>query len=736
MANLDCVPLDQTAVITAAIRGHEIVVRLFLQYHYATVSGALLHLVVQHGWIEIVKLAVSVQDEGHLNWVDTKSGNTALHIAIQTGYVGITKILLDAGANPNLKNGDGLLPFTSAMALNGLDIVRALLASDTDIIVDGPDKAGVTPLLRACREAAKSANGEYGENGPNIFPVIHELLGKANNKVNLDAKWPETDGSQGFGRTPLHYAALLLDPRRGGDDSLITLLLEHGANPNVRDDCGNTSLFLAVQIGHLQAARKLLDFNVDPNARNHEGQTAIHWASQDGNADCIEELVTRGAFIDAAPDPKSDDDGLVITPLITAIVFYQQTSVEKLLDLGCSLGRALHMGSGSEIVPIAKALFEHYPDPNLYDEAFGTPLHSAVMSNSEEMVKFILSLEGVDVNSIGPAGRTPLSCAVTMGQRIVECLIQAHADPNIKDNEGKTPLDHAIAGFDSGIAEILCRHTRLNLVEGSVRRHSALYRACQTIDEDIFNVVNAASQNLNHFQYIELCELALHASIASGEEEFFNQLINVAGVTGSLEDDDGWTPLKYAICYDRPAMKKKILKRLRQNGTDRKTYQGDKKAAKMPRGWHQNDRHPSLYQVDEKADPTEVTVTAILDEIQPAGADRYAVARADHPIPTDENYYFEITIKKGCPGEKLDMGIGLIDGATMLNKEPVPLGSVLTYDYQSLGGCTYSEASGLKNNWELSREYRQGSTVGCGFDATKKCVYFTWEGERLEQSMA
>ncbi|KAF5254452.1 hypothetical protein FANTH_710 [Fusarium anthophilum] len=723
-------------------------------YHNrATVSGPLFQLAVHHAWMNIVKIAISA-DKRLLTWVGPNSGNTALHIAIERAHVDVIKTLLDAGADPNLKDGDGLLPFAKAMRSNNLDIVRTLLESSTDVIVDEPDKAGVTPLLRACLDGEKAV------------PVIRELLEKAKDKVNLNARLPRDDKINECGRTALIIAPFL-DPEKEGSDNLLNLLLEHGADPNapcakhgntplskaagrghvqaiekllefnadpsLMSKRGFTPLSRAAQNGHALAVRKLLDTNADPNQENHEGETALHICSAGGHVSCIEELVTRGASLNFLMYPDLGEPYVIgWTPLVLAIACSQQSSVEKLLTFDPGPGQALHMALASEEVPLAKAVFERYPQPNLYDKDLGTPLHLAVMSNSEEIFDFILAQKGIDVNIPGPSGRTPLSYAAMRHLGFVEKLIQAHADPNIKDHEGKTPLDHVIAAGDWEMAQILCRHTKLDPVQGSVRRHSALYRACQTGQKDMFKVINASCQNLSHFQYIELCELALHAAIAAGKEELFDQLINVSGVTGSVEDEDGWTPLKYATVYNQSEIKKKILKRLQQNGMNRVDQRG-KRVTKMPQRWHKNDRHPTLYEKDDNMEPTEIMITTTLNDGYPDGEDRYAVARADHPIPTDENYYFEITIKKGCPDEQLDVGIGLIDGAKMSNGQR-SLARTLTYCYESLGGSTYDDkANSLKNDWGLSREYREGYTVGCGFDVTKKCVYFTWKGERLEE---
>jgi len=62
----------------------------------------------------------------HVNAIDL-NGDTALHIAIQEGYSIIAKILITLGADPYIRNAEGLDAFQIALALGDGEII-ALLA--------------------------------------------------------------------------------------------------------------------------------------------------------------------------------------------------------------------------------------------------------------------------------------------------------------------------------------------------------------------------------------------------------------------------------------------------------------------------------------------------------------------------------------------------------------------------------------------------------------------------------
>ena len=70
------------------------------------------------------------------------------------------------------------------------------------------------------------------------------------------------------------------------------------------------------------------------------------------------------------------------------------------------------------------------------------PLHDAVLERDFNEVKELISL-GADVNAKNERwGMTPMHYAATWS--IIELLLAEGADINARDNEGKTPLDHAI----------------------------------------------------------------------------------------------------------------------------------------------------------------------------------------------------------------------------------------------------------------------------------------------------
>ena len=88
---------------------------------------------------------------------------------------------------------------------------------------------------------------------------------------------------------------------RYGDIANVRKYLDLGANIEVKDYRGLTSLQIACIYGHLDVVRLLLDrgANVDA-AGGRTGQTSLIMASVEGNLDIVKELLDRGANIEAA----------------------------------------------------------------------------------------------------------------------------------------------------------------------------------------------------------------------------------------------------------------------------------------------------------------------------------------------------------------------------------------------------------------------------------------------------
>jgi uncharacterized protein len=71
----------------------------------------------------------------------------------------------------------------------------------------------------------------------------------------------------------------------GAPAAVIDLLLERGANVNLADSSGNTTLHVACFDAHVDTVQKLLDHRADVLATNNDGQRPVHIALKQGHAE-------------------------------------------------------------------------------------------------------------------------------------------------------------------------------------------------------------------------------------------------------------------------------------------------------------------------------------------------------------------------------------------------------------------------------------------------------------------
>jgi ankyrin repeat protein len=301
------------------------------------VSGARppLHEAVKHGDLPAVRAAIELGVD--VNAVDNEltgleSGEprvqreTALFIAARDGHAQIVRVLLDAGADPNIICSESGTALTIAAARdNRSEIVQMLLKGGADPLLARPlgwnalqwatiksDYASFLLLLRATQsdstppqvrtETIQAAARRHDDLRHRIMKVLKTAesmepladaarngpLARLQGALSRGADPNQRDAGDGW--TALHWAA-----GYEGDASRVRLLLDSGANPNANTTGGYTPLMAAVQVNCLERARLLLNAGADPNAVDEDKRSALHIAAWRGTAEMIESLLTAGA---------------------------------------------------------------------------------------------------------------------------------------------------------------------------------------------------------------------------------------------------------------------------------------------------------------------------------------------------------------------------------------------------------------------------------------------------------
>jgi len=255
------------------------------------------------------------------------------------------------------------------------------------------------------------------------------------------------------GQSPLHYAVT----SRGEENiELVQLLLDAGADPNLKDGEDQTSLEramnhdrngivrlllergavmevedaseafrVAVRRDQLAVVESLLQSHVQVNEPLDDGLTPLHVAVRDGKLDIAKYLIEQEADVDAV---SQDDDGRSV------------------------LQATVGIGGSPEI---ATLLLDSGADPNFVDKHGVSVLHTAVTSGNAAVVSQLIDA-GTDVERRAPGGLTPLMEAVRMGNvDAAKALLQAGANRYAKNDSGWEAGHFAQYGGRAELKELL-----------------------------------------------------------------------------------------------------------------------------------------------------------------------------------------------------------------------------------------------------------------------------------------
>jgi len=332
-----------------------------------------LHTAAQKGDVDAVRQLIA----DRVN-VDAKDyhGKTALHVAAENGHEKVAALLIEAGADKEVRtpaSGRGFPDYGSTALM--LTAVWGH-TSVTEVLIN----AGADANART----GKDLSGRRGEYGGLHYAASRGHEGIIELLISGGADIELRSGSL---QTPLFEAA------RAGYKSIVELLISYGANVNAKDNKGGTPLHWAIVSGDYDTVRVLLTNGADINAKalpgNLVGETPLHATAYSGHAQIAELLLAEGADIDA-----SDQNGY--TPLRRAVDKGQLALSELLIKKGADVATRdkfgvtpLHVVARTDRIAIAELLISGGADINAKDNSSGfTPLDYA-QDGDEGMIEML-----------------------------------------------------------------------------------------------------------------------------------------------------------------------------------------------------------------------------------------------------------------------------------------------------------------------------------------------------------
>ncbi|NXI52963.1 ANR16 protein, partial [Chloroceryle aenea] len=327
-------------------------------------------------------------------------------------------------------------------------LLRLVQEGRLDLLRDElhPDNS-VEPGARSQRSGSSGDTllhhaARYGHQ--HILSYLGEELGMDLEVVNRDYK------------RPLHEAASM------GHQECVSYLLGRGVSVDPLKKADWTPLMMACTRQNLEVIKALVEHGANPLLKNKDGWNCFHIASREGHPHVLQYL------LDVSPESWDTESTIKRTPLHTAAMHGCSHAVELLLERcqyqpdsrdRCGVTPFMDAVQNGHI-NIARLLLEkHQACPSAVDALGAQSLHRAAVTAQDEAIQFLVSELGIDVNERATALRVPaLHYAAKEGHTsTVQTLLSLGADVHAQDGRGRSALHAACAGQQADTARILLR---------------------------------------------------------------------------------------------------------------------------------------------------------------------------------------------------------------------------------------------------------------------------------------
>ncbi|XP_023590750.1 ankyrin repeat domain-containing protein 55 isoform X1 [Trichechus manatus latirostris] len=262
------------------------------------------------------------------------------------------------------------------------------------------------------------------------------------------------------GCTPLMHAV------SGRQVDTVKLLLKMGANINMQDAYGRTSLCLATYLGWLEGCVSLLRNGAKHNIPDKNGRLPLHASTAEPDVRLLTVLLQQSNLSEIN---HQDNEGM--TPLHWAAFHNQPQHSQMLLKKGADptlvdkdFKTALHWAvqSGNRI--LCSIILSHHQGPSIinYDDESGkTCAHIAAAAGSHDIIHELARVPECNLQALDVDDRTPLHWAAAAGKaECVQSLLELGMDSNLRDINESTPLAYALYCGHTACVKLLSQESR------------------------------------------------------------------------------------------------------------------------------------------------------------------------------------------------------------------------------------------------------------------------------------
>lgn len=398
-------------------------------------------------------------------------GDTALHLASETGNTEAVQKLLESNADATIIDPCGKTALQNAVEIGNVDIIKRIL-----VHLGKQEEADRWLTTSRLFTAVKSGQEEEvatclgrGADPDAMFryyyrrPVLHIAAVSGNaavlrllldNGASVHLRGP-------FGATALHCAAA------AGHDDGLGLLLERGAGIYVVDDRGATPLHRSASSKRFSAVNQLLENGANHAATDRDGKVPATWMFRPRILLALSDTFDSEAYQLLRKYPFTESLALfdLLMEKVTDSGAAQQCWEACLADVSLYNVDELYCLRR----PVMERLLEKGVEVSALTEDGRTALYKAAQFCFVDIIPLLLE-NGADVNQVNRAkkdrepaggksdfdGATALHAAARVGSvETTRLLVEAGADINAVDRHGLTPLHKAVQGGQKSVIDSL-----------------------------------------------------------------------------------------------------------------------------------------------------------------------------------------------------------------------------------------------------------------------------------------
>ncbi|XP_017232772.2 uncharacterized protein LOC108206862 isoform X1 [Daucus carota subsp. sativus] len=578
---------------------------------YDNLGWTILHHAVYYEHNSIIGIIIEAQKTYGHGFIYPDKTSTPFHIAVQKGYVSTMKLLLKLWPSSSSayidvdKNGRNILHLAALQ--NGKEMIQCILKYCPQInkeFVNKKDEDGNTPLHLLIRGGCfipeflryqgldiKIANEKRWIPRDMLYFQDQIVEDQVQIRISLDGIKTDPTGDSKF-------SLFVLPSRRMRKDVILDrqakLMIQEKytrikEDPDVIANCfadaiagdpiskvalkmkadklnewGETILHVESKKGDIENVRFIVSEFANKSLldkKNRSKQTALHLASQHGHTQVVE------ALIDAARLLPNDAHNQV--------TFLQDFIRQADAQNG---NTTLHLAVLNDNMAIVKLLVEaDSNDSHVQNDEGKTPIYIAAENGYKDIVKVIcttctaLSLDGPstgrttalhalmqNIDQEGTDGESDvIRMMVDAAQRWSRAQIASATDFEAlfsrTDELGRTVLQIAVERKDVNAVRLILGKDPAYQRGGEMKRNGLMRLICKAIDDECSdNIITALSQTYKAgiIDHDPNDVLALIRAIQDLDKDAVLRLLGNAQNLATFTEDNGWTPLHYAVYYE------------------------------------------------------------------------------------------------------------------------------------------------------------------------------------------